>query len=211
MSKIPLFAAVAWVALFVTGTAFLGTPLPVEASPQDTVAWLHGHQSSIPVAVVTYALATVPFFVLVAWTRRAIPDVYGYAFLGAAGAFLAQASVSWWFLSGAALHADSIQPATARALMDVWSYFGPILTTTDVVMAGAVAFAALKANALPRWLGWLSAVFAVEQVAELATVYGTSGFAAPGGDWNNVVGAGLLVIWILALGFALGRQLPTSS
>jgi hypothetical protein len=211
VSKIPLLAAVAWVALFVTGTAFLGTPLPVDTTAEATVVWLQDHQAAIPVAVATYALATVPFFVLVAWTRRAIPDVYGYAFLGAAGAFLAQASVSWWFLSGAALHADSIQPATARALMDVWSYFGPVLTTTDVVMAGAVALAALQANALPRWLGWLSVVFAVEQVAELATVYGTSGFAAPGGDWNNVVGAGLLVIWMLALGFALSRHPRTSS
>jgi hypothetical protein len=114
--------------------------------------------------------------------------------------------VSWWLLSGAALHAASIEPATARALMDVWSYFGPVLTTTDVVMAGTVALAALHARALPKWFGWLSAVFAVEQLAEVATVYGHSGFMAPGGDWNNVVGASLLVIWVLGLGVALGRR-----
>jgi hypothetical protein len=49
-------------------------------------------------------------------------------------------------------------------------------------------------------------VFAVEQLAEMATIYGSSGFSAPGGDWNNVVGGGFLAIWVLALGFALGRQ-----
>ena len=45
-----------------------------------------------------------------------------------------------------------------------------------------------------------------QQLAEVATVYGDSGFAAPGGDWNNVVGAGLLGVWVLALGFVLGRR-----
>ena len=132
----------------------------------------------------------IPFFVLVAWVRRALPDVYGYAFLAAAGAVAAQIVISSWFLSGAALHADSIDPMTARSLLDVGAYFGPVLTTTDVVMAGAVALAALREGSLPRWLGWLSAVFAVEQLAETATIFGTSGFAAPGGDWNNMLGAG---------------------
>jgi type IV secretory pathway protease TraF len=206
MSKAPLLAAIAWVALFITGTAFLGTPLRVDASPAEAVGWLQEHHSDVPVAVATYMVATIPFFVLVAWTRRALPDIYGYAFLGAAGAFVAQASVSWWLLSGAALHAASIEPATARALMDVWAYFGPVLTTTDVVMAGAVAMAAFQAGALPRWFGWLSALFAMEQLIEVATVYGDSGFGAPGGDWNNVVGAALLAMWILGLGVALSRR-----
>lgn len=207
-SKVPLLSAVAFLALFATGTAFLGTPIHVDASPEDTVAWLKLHQDDVPVTVVSYALALVPFFVLVAWTRRALPDVYGYAFLGAAAAFVAQAAVSTWFLAGTALHADTIDPQTARSLLDVGSYFGPVLTTTDVVMAGAVALAALREGSFPKWFGWLSVVFAVEQLAEVATVYGNSGFAAPGGDWNNVLGAGLLAIWILALGLVLGRR-PT--
>lgn len=207
-SKVPLLAAIAFVALFVVGTAFLGTPLPVETSPDATVAWLKAHQAAIPVAVVCTALALVPFLVLAAWVRRSLPDVDGYAFLAAAGAFGAQAMVSTWFLSGAALHADTIDPQLARALLDVGAYFGPVLTTTDVVMAGAVAHAALRSGVLPRWLGWLSAVFVVEQVAEMATIYGTAGFTAPGGAWNNVVGASLLMIWVLALGVALGRHEP---
>jgi hypothetical protein len=205
-SKVPLLAAVAFIALFVTGGAFLGTPLPVETSPADTVAWLQAHQSDIPVNVVCTALAVIPFLVVVAWTRRALPDVYGYAFLASAGALVAQVMVSTWFLAGAGLHADSIDPGTARALLDVGAYFGPVLTTTDVVMAGAVALAALTAGALPRWLGWLSVVFAVEQVAEMATIYGTSGFSAPGGGWNNTLGAGLFVLWVVALAFAVGRR-----
>jgi hypothetical protein len=205
-SKVPLFSAIAFLALFVIGTAFVGTPLPVDASPADTATWLKAHQENIPVTVVSFALAVIPFFVLIAWARRALPDVYGYAFLAASGAFAAQVAVSLWFFAGTALHADTIEPQTARALLDVGAYFGPVLTTTDVVMAGAVGLAALQQGSFPRWFGWLSLVFAVEQVAELATVYGKSGFAAPGGEWNNLLGAGLLGIWVLALGFVLGRR-----
>jgi hypothetical protein len=95
---------------------------------------------------------------------------------------------------------------TARSLLDVGAYFGPVLTTTDVEMGGAVALAALRDGSLPRWLGWISAVFAVEQLAETATIFGTSGFAAPGGDWNNMLGAGLFMVWIVALGLGLRKR-----
>jgi hypothetical protein len=209
-SKVPLLSAIAFVALFVIGTAVLGPPLPVDTSPDDTVAWLKAHQEDVPVAVVCTALALVPFLILTAWTRRALPDLHGYAFLAAAATFGAQVMVSTWFLSGAALRADTIDPQIARALLDVGAYFGPVLTTTDVVMGGAVALAALQAGVLPRWLGWLSVVFVLEQFAEIATIYGKTGFAAPGGDWNNAVGASLLMIWVLALGFALSRRAAPS-
>ena len=205
-SKVPLLAAVAFLALYATGTAFLGTPVRIDASPADTQAWLQARQDAIPVMVVSFALAIIPFFVLVAWTRRALPEVYGYAFLGATAAFVTQAAVVLWFFAGAAVHADTIDPQTARALLDVASYFGPVLTTTIVVMSGAVGLAALREGSFPTWFGWVTAVFAVEQLAELSTVYGNSGFAAPGGDWNNVVGAGMFGLWIVVLGFVLGRK-----
>ncbi len=205
-SKVPLLAAVAFLALYATGTAFLGTPVRIDASPSDTQAWLQLRQDDIPVMVVSFALALIPFFVLAAWTRRALPDVYGYAFLGATAAFVTQAAVVLWFYAGTAVHADTIDPQTARSLLDVASYFGPVLTTTIVVMSGAVGLAALREGSFPRWFGWFTVVFAGEQLAELATVYGESGFAAPGGEWNNVVGAGLFGLWALALGFVLGRR-----
>jgi len=205
-SKVPLLSAVSVAVLFGLGTAFLGTPLQVDDSPAETVAWLQLHQADVPVAVVCFALSAIPFLVLAAWVRRALPDVYGYAFLAAAGAFVAQFVVSAWFLAGTALHADTIDPQTARSLLDVGAYFGPVLTTTDVAMAGAVTLASLREGVLPRWLGWLSAVFAVEQLAEMSTIYGTSGFAAPGGEWNNVLGAGLFMVWILGLAIAVGRR-----
>jgi hypothetical protein len=204
-SKVPVLAALAFIVLYVIGTAFLGTPLPVDASPTETALWLHDRRDAIPVMAVSFALAIIPFVVVVAQTRAVLPDVYGYAFLVAASAFAAQAAVSLWFYAGTTLHADSIDPGTARALLDVAAFFGPVLTTTMVVLAGAVALAALREEVLPRWFGWVSAVFAIEQLAEVATVYGRSGFSAPGGEWNNVLGAGMFGLWVVALGFVLGR------
>jgi hypothetical protein len=205
-SKVPLLAAVVIVALYIVGSAMLAPPLAFDSSPADTVAWLKSHHGDVPVAVTCFTLTVIPFLILVAWTRRALPEIYGYAFLAAAGAFVAQFLVSTWFLAGAAVHAETIDPHTARSLLDVGAYFGPVLTTTDVVMAGAVALAALRDGVLPRELGWLSGVFALEQLVEIATAFGRTGFAAPGGAWNNVVGAGLFMLWALALGFAVGRR-----
>jgi hypothetical protein len=205
-SKVPLLSAVAVLVLFVAGTAALGTPLQVDDSPAKTVAWLQLHRADVPVAVTCFTLSAIPFLVLAAWVRRALPDVYGYAFLAGAAAFIGQFVVSSWFLSGAALHADTIEPQTARSLLDVGAYFGPVLSATDVVMAGAVALAALREGVFSRWLGWLSAVFAVEQLAEMSTIYGTSGFAAPGGAWNSELGAGLFMIWMIGTAVAVGRR-----
>ena len=50
-SKVPPLSAVAIVVLFIAGTASLGTPIPVDASPAETIAWLKAHQSDVPVAV----------------------------------------------------------------------------------------------------------------------------------------------------------------
>ncbi len=204
-SRTPLIAAISFVVLVVVGTVFLGTPPHVEDSAETTIAWLRAYHDAVPVVAMCFTLAVIPFLVLAAWTRRALPPVYGYAFLAAAGAFVAQTMVLLWFSAGAALHADTIDPGIARSLLDVGAYYGPMLATTDVVMAGAVALVGLREGALPRWLGWVSAVFALEQLIETATVYGDSGFAAPGGDWNTVLGAGLFGVWVLALGFALSR------
>jgi hypothetical protein len=205
-SRTPLLCAIAVLALYGTGTAFLGTPVKVEDSPAQVVAWLQKHHDDVPVMGMNYMLALIPFLALVAWTRRALPALYGYAFLAAAACFVAQSVIATWLVQGAAIHAYTIDPKTARALLDVSSYYGPMLTTTDIVMAGAVALAVFRESALPRWLGWISAAFVLEQLAETTTVYGTSGFAAPGGAWNLVLGAGFFLVWLLALGVALGTS-----
>ena len=60
---------------------------------------------------------------------------------------------------------------------------------------------------LPRWLGVLGTVTLGEQVVEsVATIFATSGFAAPGGPMNLMLGAGLVTGWVLCLGLVLARR-----
>lgn len=205
-SRTPLVAAIAFVVLFGVATSLLPSPPQVDDSGQQVVDWLRKHHDDVPIAAQLFALAVIPFLVLVAWTRRALPSLHGYAFLAAAGAFVTQAVVSIWFTAGLALHSDTVSPETARTLADVSAYFGPFLTTTDVVMGGAVALAVFGHNSLPRYVGWISALFVVEQLIETVTFYGDSGFAAPGGDFNAVVGGGFFAVWLLALGFGLASK-----
>jgi hypothetical protein len=51
----------------------------------------------------------------------------------------------------------------------------------------------------PRWLGWLSVLFFVEQGVETITVFGESGFIAPGGPMNLYLGGVIGVAWALGV------------
>ena len=73
-------------------------------------------------------------------------------------------------------------------------------------LAGAIGLAAWRGDGgLPRWLAYFSAVFVLEQAVETITIFGKSGFIAPGGDMNFQLGAGLLFVWLIALGVATSK------
>ena len=113
-----------------------------------------------------------------------------------------------WVWGGLAWHASDLQPATARTLLDVASFWGPVLTSTTVTMLAPVALLGLRgeAPALPRWLGAIAAVALVEQLIETVTIFGSHGFIAPGGPMNIYLGAGLTAVALLSLGIALARS-----
>jgi len=101
-----------------------------------------------------------------------------------------------------ALHPDRLESATARAILDVVIFYGPVLTGTTATMMAPVTLLALRGRAgLPRWLGVLGAVAFTEQAIETVTIFGWTGFTQPGGAMNMQLGAGLTLGWILA--FAL--------
>lgn len=98
--------------------------------------------------------------------------------------------------------ADRLEPATARTLLDVAIYWGPVLTGAWMTMIGPVALLALRGHArLPRWLGVLSLVVVAEQALETMTIFGPAGFTEPGGPMNMQVGGSLTMGWLVA--FAL--------
>jgi hypothetical protein len=69
-----------------------------------------------------------------------------------------------------------------------------------------VALLALQGEAgLPRWLGVVAGVAAIEQVVETITIFGRTGFIAPGGPMNLALGAYLTTIAFVCIGVAIAR------
>src|SRR3981189_1011234 len=58
-----------------------------------------------------------------------------------------------------------------------------------ITMLAPVVLLAVRGK-LPRWLCILLAVALIEQLIETVTIYGQSGFTAPGGPMNIALGAG---------------------
>jgi len=68
-------------------------------------------------------------------------------------------SVWTWTWGGLALHADRLEPATARAILDVAVFFGPVFTGMTTTMMAPFTLLALRGQArLPLWLGLQSLV-----------------------------------------------------
>ncbi len=103
-----------------------------------------------------------------------------------------------WFWAGLAFHPEGLDPATARVLFDIPQYWGPIIN--GATMAFALPFIALGFGAsptIPRWFAWLSVVLFVEQGIETITVFGSSGFLAPGGTMNLYLGGAVGMAWVI--------------
>lgn len=196
-------------ALYVLAGAALGDPPGPTAGGQEVVDWFSAHGGQVR----TYVwLSTVsgPFFaIFFAQVRHRLPAPHRDVFFAGAIAMLAVTAVSTWIWAGLSWHADQLQPATARVLLDVTSFWGPVLTGATTSMLAPVVVLSWGRNAvLPRWLGVVGGIALVEQTIETVTIFGRTGFTAPGGPMNLLLGAGLCVLWLLCLGITLSRRPP---
>jgi hypothetical protein len=196
-------------ALYVLSGVVLGDPPGPTASGQEVVDWFAAHGGQVR----TYVwLSTVfgPFFATyAALVRHRLPAPHRDVFFVGAIAMFAVTAVSVWIWAGLSWHADQLQPATARVLLDVTSFWGPVLTGVTTSMLAPVVVLSWGRNAvLPRWLGVVGGIALVEQTIETVTIFGRTGFTAPGGPMNLLLGAGLCIIWLLCLGITLSRRSP---
>jgi hypothetical protein len=203
----PLLAAIVY-AVATFGSA-LGLPKApdVNASGETLVRYYSDHGNALRTATWLLTWALVPFVILMAHVRSFLSGLCRDVMLISVTMFLATGTVWTWFNAGLALHAATLDAHVTRTLVDISVYFGPILTVADVLLAGAIGLAAWRGDGgLPRWLAYFSAVFALEQAIETITIFGKSGFIAPGGDMNFQLGAGLLFVWLIALGAATSTR-----
>ena len=213
MKRWPLFAAIAYVVLLFAGLFVLPAAPDVNASGARLVRYYQDHGDAIRVVTWLSAVAMVPIVLLLSHLRSRLTGMARDVMLfGAVG--LVVTTIVWsWFNAGLALHANTLDPHVARTLVDVASYFGPILTVSIILLIVPIGLAAWRGEGgLPRWLAWITAVFALEQSIETITVLGKRGFVAPGGPMNFMLGAGLFAVWVIAAGAATsrGREAPAS-
>jgi hypothetical protein len=199
-STVLVIAALATGVLYIVGAAALGTPPGVEDSPGDVLTWFADHGDGARMYAWTAALGTLSFAVYAGIVRQLLPNPMGTIFLIGAAAFVVENVIQGWVWAALALHPDTLEPGAARTLLDLASFWGPLLTGATTTMIGAVTVLGFsKPPLIPRWLTILGVIAFVEQLAETVTVFGRSGFIAPGGDMNLVLGAGLTLIWLIGL------------
>jgi hypothetical protein len=198
-NKTLLAATAAILLLFLAGMAALGAPPVASASGDEVARWFREHQDGVRTFVWTNTVSAPFLAYVVVMLRRLMPQPHRDVFLVGAIGLVVTGAVQSWIWAGLALHADALQPATARAIFDVVLFWGPVLTGATTTMLAPVTLLALKGEAgMPKWLGLLGAVVFLEQAVETITIYGTSGFTEPGGAMNMQLGAGLFFVWLLA-------------
>jgi hypothetical protein len=203
MKRWPLFAAIAYAVILIAGLLLVPAAPEVSASGRELVRYYLDHGDGVRAAMWLGAWSMVPMVLLVAHLRSRVVGLgRDVLFLGATGVIVT--TVIWsWFNLGLALHPKTLDPTVARTVADVSSYFGPVLTVSIVLLIVPVGLAAWRGEGgLPRWLAWVTLVFALEQSIETITVFGRRGFIAPGGAMNFTLGAGLFIVWVVSAGAA---------
>jgi hypothetical protein len=198
---------IASVVLYVAAALALGTPPDTAAGGAEVAAWFAAHDGAVRTYVWLLTLLAPVAGTQVALVRHRMPAPYRDVFLVGGITFVAETAVTSWIWGALSAHAAALGPDTARALLDVASFWGPVLTGSTVTMLAPVVVAAARGDLpLPRWLTVLGVVALVEQVVETITVFGHTGFTAPGGPMNLYLGALLTLAWFAGLGITLARR-----
>jgi len=205
-----LVSTVGFCVLYAAAVVALGTPPGVNDQGAVVVQWLVDHHTAVRLSTWIIVVAAPLFACYAVLMREWLSGTAGRLFLVGATGVLILTTVSAWVLVGLARRPESLDPATARTLLDVSAYWGPTLTGFTVLTFGAIAFVSLRQARLPRWIGILASICFVEQIIESITVFGTSGFVAAGGPMNTILGPGLgLLTWLVA-GIAASRQISAA-
>ena len=214
-SRVLVVAAIVAGGLYLTGAIALGTPPEAADSPGQVLAWFRDHQDAARLYAWTLAAGTLAFAVVAGIVSGLLPTPHREVFLLGSAAFIVETAVQGWTWAGLALHPGTLHASTARTLLDVASFWGPVLTGATTTMIGAVtALGLMKPARIPRWLFAIGVVAFAEQAIETITVFGNDGFTAPGGDMNILLGAGLTAIWLGAMvvwAATRGRGAPAAS
>jgi hypothetical protein len=206
-STVLLGSIIGFAILYAAATIALGTTPEATDSGTEVVRWFRDNGDHVRLWLLFSTFALVAFAVYAAIIRAGLPSPHRDIFLVGAVALMAETGAQGWFWGGLALHPSRLEPATARTLLDVAVYWGPLLTATTITMLLPIVLLSFQRRAgLAPWLGVVALVAVVEQAIETITIFGHDGFAAPGGPMNVLLGAGLVSIAFISLGVVKSRQ-----
>ncbi len=200
LRRAPLAAAIAFAVLSVLAVVVVPLGPGIERSGAEVVEHISAHAGMIRLRALLAAAALLALAVVVGYARERIDGPAGRIFTIGAAVLVAHVGIQLWLTSGMALHASSLDPATARVLSDIAAMFSPLLSVPALMLAGPVIWAARNGR-FPYWLALIAAAFAVEQLVQLLTVIGPPGsFIAPGGPMTVYLGGSLFLVFLFALG-----------
>lgn len=198
-SALILWGCVGWIFFYVASFVALGQDMPtVDASGAEIVAWFMANGPNALFYAWTAAFAALFLTLFGAMLTALLPRPHrAIAFAGFL-MWVITGLVQAWFWAGLAFHPERLDPETARVFYVIPQFWGPLIN--GATMAMALPFILLgfgRAAMIPGWLAWLSVVFFVEQAIETITVFGRSGFLAPGGAMNLYLGGVIGMAWVI--------------
>ncbi|WP_444901495.1 hypothetical protein ACJJIG_18700 [Microbulbifer sp. SSSA007] len=197
-SRILLINILMTAAFYVAGFVALGSSYPtIDSSGEQIVHWFSINELSARFYAWTAAFFSLGLAIFGGQISTLLPKPSRYIFLAGVLGFAITAQVQAWLWAGLALHPEGLEPAVARTIFGISSYWGPLVNGSTTAMA--VAFLAIGPGTsveVPRWLKSLSVIFFLEQAIETITVFGYSGFITPGGTMNVYLGGLIGFIWV---------------
>jgi len=209
--RTPMVAGAAFAVMYVVALAIV-RPLPgIDKPGYDIVTHVNQHSSAMRMQALLIAFGSLALVVLLGIARDRLSGPAAYVFTIGSAVMIVEIGISTWFTAGLAMHPEQLGSATARTIADIVAMWGPMLTIADIMVAVPILLAANQGH-LPRWMGIVAAVFAVEQLIETITIIGPPGsFISPGGPMNFYLGGPLFIAFFLALGIALSDLTPWTS
>ncbi|MCP4319018.1 MAG: hypothetical protein GY789_24260 [Hyphomicrobiales bacterium] len=185
-------------ALYVAGFVALGGSVPtIDSTGQEIVDWFSNNGTRAQIYAWTAAFISLGLGIFGGQVSALLPEPNRYIFFAGVLGFAITAQVQAWIWAGLALHPEGLDPVAARVIFDISAYWGPLVNGSTATMAAAVAALGFGASpSIPRWLTWLSCVFFLEQAIETVTIFGQTGFFAPGGTMNVYLGGTIGFVWV---------------
>ena len=197
-SRFLLINILATAVFYIGSFAALGSSFPtVNSSGQDIVAWFTANGTNARIYAWAAAFISLGLAIFGGQVAAVLPRPHRYIFFGGVLGGVISVQVQAWIWAGLAFHPENLEPGAARTIFDIASFWGPLFNGSTTAMAVGVGALGLATKPIiPRWLTWLSVIFFVEQAIETITVFGQTGFLAPGGTMNVYLGGIIGFLWV---------------